>query len=483
MQEEYSLWAPITKMDASTRTIEGPISGPGDPDLDGQIVDLSWLRKAVVPWSKYGNIRQAHDPRKPVGKAMSVDLDTADGVPVVRAHISDDYAWKMVQDGVFSGFSVGIKNPTILRDPAAPKGRIVDGHLIEVSIVDHPCNINAKFAVCKSVDGGWQDCQSGELYADEDPSTSEKHASMDMNYTEHTHGELCHIHKFAGAEHTHCPMCGHDEAACECGQAAPQFAPGAQMGEAFKAASDFKKFETAGAIHPSSQPEMGGKPEQGPVVHHEYNKDAVFTFVSERLRSMADELDERTRSGWSPNATPYASTKRTGGAGRDGAGQKAGSDSDFDAGAPPKSDTVWHGTKSYNKEAEVESAPLTAEMIYKIACGAFHDELTSLLDGDLLTKNAAPDSAKAAFAEALTSAFAGSMSGFAERLAKVESMAAPAKGMANALPLLIEKNGVLNAAERNVVDADIQKGVQSLTDDAQLQLAAQFISQHIHHTA
>jgi len=54
---------------------------------------------------------------------------------------------------VLKGFSIGIRAPRIVRDTKAANGRIIDGQIVEISLVDRPANPNAKLMLAKSVDG------------------------------------------------------------------------------------------------------------------------------------------------------------------------------------------------------------------------------------------------------------------------------------------------------------------------------------------
>jgi hypothetical protein len=51
------------------------------------------------------------------------------------------------------GFSIGIKSPRVVRDNKAANGRIIDGQIVEVSLVDRPANPNCQLVLAKSVDG------------------------------------------------------------------------------------------------------------------------------------------------------------------------------------------------------------------------------------------------------------------------------------------------------------------------------------------
>lgn len=88
----------------------------------------------------------------PAGKALELE-EKQDG-HWLRAKVVEPTAVKLVEEGVYSAFSVGIGQPRIAPDPMAKRGRIVDGRIIEVSLVDHPANPNCKFMVAKAADDG-----------------------------------------------------------------------------------------------------------------------------------------------------------------------------------------------------------------------------------------------------------------------------------------------------------------------------------------
>ena len=119
-------------------------------DLDQQICDPEWLSKAMPKWMEIGNIREMH-ASKAVGKATEME-QTGTGF-VVQAKVVDEQAAKMVEEGVYTGFSVGIKGARVVKDASAPGGRIVDGQIVEVSLVDRPANPSCVIEIAKSVDG------------------------------------------------------------------------------------------------------------------------------------------------------------------------------------------------------------------------------------------------------------------------------------------------------------------------------------------
>lgn len=119
-------------------------------DLDEQICDPDWLRKAMPAWMEIGNIREMHGA-KAVGKAMEM-TQSGNGF-VVEAKIVDKEAAMKVEEDIYTGFSVGIKGARVVKDSRAPGGRIVDGTIVEVSLVDRPANPSAVIEIAKSVNG------------------------------------------------------------------------------------------------------------------------------------------------------------------------------------------------------------------------------------------------------------------------------------------------------------------------------------------
>ncbi len=144
------LYAPIAKSDTEQRMVWGYVSSE-DLDADHQIADTGWLKNALSEWfENWHNIREMHRA-KAVGRATELKWVGIDGErPMIGAKIVDQDAWKMVKEGIYNGFSIGIKNIKIQPDPVARNGRIIGGEIIEVSLVDRPANPTAKFTMYKA---------------------------------------------------------------------------------------------------------------------------------------------------------------------------------------------------------------------------------------------------------------------------------------------------------------------------------------------
>lgn len=129
--------------------VYGKATGP-DLDLDEQRCDPDWLKGAMPGWAEWGNIREQHS-----AIAAGVGIETVqDGDDwYVKSLVVDAGSRAKVEKGVLKGYSIGIKNARVVKDAAAPGGRIVSGDIVEISLVDRPCNPTATMAIAKSADG------------------------------------------------------------------------------------------------------------------------------------------------------------------------------------------------------------------------------------------------------------------------------------------------------------------------------------------
>jgi len=119
-------------------------------DLDEQICDPEWLKTAMPEWFKIGNIREMHQS-KAIGKAM--EMEASGTGYIVEAKIVDSEAARLVEEGIYTGFSVGIKSARVEKSESAPGGMIRSGKIVEVSLVDRPANPSCVIELAKSVKG------------------------------------------------------------------------------------------------------------------------------------------------------------------------------------------------------------------------------------------------------------------------------------------------------------------------------------------
>ena len=120
-------------------------------DIDQQICDPTWLDRAMPEWFKSGgNIREQHSN---IAAGVAKEYEKKTDGHYIHALVVDPISVKKVETGVLKGFSIGIKAPRIVRDEKAANGRIIDGQIVEVSIVDRPANPNCQLVLAKSVEG------------------------------------------------------------------------------------------------------------------------------------------------------------------------------------------------------------------------------------------------------------------------------------------------------------------------------------------
>jgi hypothetical protein len=144
--------AKFQKLDDGRMLIEG-VATDESLDSQGDILDYEGSKKAMGEWR--GNVREAHDPRKPVGKALDVDFDDKAKRIVVKAFISSGAqdTQAKIQEGVLSCFSVGGGNPTnVATEKVGGRKvrRVLDWTMNELSVVDAGANPNAVFQLVKA---------------------------------------------------------------------------------------------------------------------------------------------------------------------------------------------------------------------------------------------------------------------------------------------------------------------------------------------
>lgn len=147
-----SVFAPILKKERQsdgTLLVTG-IATDDTLDIDDQIADPEWLERAMPAWFEYGNIREQHSN---VAAGVATKLEQDGSRHIVTARVVDPNSVNKVELGVLKGFSIGIRNPRIAHDKAAPGGRIVDGEIVEVSLVDRPANPSCMIELAKTVGG------------------------------------------------------------------------------------------------------------------------------------------------------------------------------------------------------------------------------------------------------------------------------------------------------------------------------------------
>lgn len=120
-------------------------------DIDQQICDADWLDRAMPHWFKTGgNIREQHSN---IAAGVAQEYEVKSDGHYITALVVDPVSARKVETGVLKGFSIGIKNPRVIRDNKAANGRITDGQIVEVSLVDRPANPSCQLVLAKSASG------------------------------------------------------------------------------------------------------------------------------------------------------------------------------------------------------------------------------------------------------------------------------------------------------------------------------------------
>lgn len=152
-----TVFAPITKTveqdDGSVLVYGKATDGGLDGDL--QRCSPSWLATAMPAWySSGGNVREQHDSKRAIGKAVDHEVDG--DAHYVTARIVDPVAVLKTKAGVFNGFSIGIARPKISKSADAPNGVIDGGSIIELSLCDRPSNASCLITLVKSATPGME---------------------------------------------------------------------------------------------------------------------------------------------------------------------------------------------------------------------------------------------------------------------------------------------------------------------------------------
>ena len=159
--DEFKFFMPLSKVEKQedgSRMVTGYASTPA-MDLDGEIVTLSAVKKALPSYMEWKNIRQMHQDIA-VGVAKEAHVDE-DGL-YLRAKIVDPTCIKLIDEEVLKGFSIGGKK---LRKVG---NEIREISLIEISVVDRPANGQCRFEVEKMAKGATLEYVGEEIPEGED---------------------------------------------------------------------------------------------------------------------------------------------------------------------------------------------------------------------------------------------------------------------------------------------------------------------------
>ncbi|MHA1908632.1 MAG: hypothetical protein ACW98Y_15125 [Candidatus Thorarchaeota archaeon] len=133
-------------------------------DTGGDIITRAATEKATEEWRQWRNVRKQHDPGQPIGKAVGIGEKDGLDWNIMDVRIDDPSVLPLVlgDDPTLGGASVGIiVNQFDVNEDEEARERagfwepwiITDYTMIEISLVDHPANYDAKRVSDSAKDG------------------------------------------------------------------------------------------------------------------------------------------------------------------------------------------------------------------------------------------------------------------------------------------------------------------------------------------
>jgi len=156
--DNLQIFVPITKIDVAKRLVYGTMAEE-IVDKSKEMFDYASSKPLFEKWSgeiakntdgkSVGNLRSMHQPIA-AGKLTDIVFnDTALKIETC-AKVVDEAEWKKVEEGVYTGFSIGGKYVKRWADPANEGVTRYTADPHEVSLVDNPCIPTATFTAIKA---------------------------------------------------------------------------------------------------------------------------------------------------------------------------------------------------------------------------------------------------------------------------------------------------------------------------------------------
>jgi hypothetical protein len=171
------LFAQITKVDQAKRLVYGRACQEV-VDKSGEILDYAKSKPYFEAWSagiakdtdgkSLGNIRAMHG-KVSAGKITAIDFNDTDKAIDICAKVVDDNEWNKVQEGCYTGYSIGGSYVGERTTEKMADGTDVKRYVAnptEISLVDQPCVPTAKFFDIVKADGAVEKVAFKEAAAD-----------------------------------------------------------------------------------------------------------------------------------------------------------------------------------------------------------------------------------------------------------------------------------------------------------------------------
>lgn len=150
----FQQFVQLTKIDIEKRQIWG-VAAVEQPDLSKEIMDFEKSAPNFHAWSEKvfkasrgksrGNVREMHQAVA-VGKVIKMELKHDTKQVYVGVEVVDDQAWRKVQKGIYTGFSIGGDYGERWDDGGLTR---YEAKPTEISLVDLPCMPDAQFEIVK----------------------------------------------------------------------------------------------------------------------------------------------------------------------------------------------------------------------------------------------------------------------------------------------------------------------------------------------
>jgi phage head maturation protease len=114
-------------------------------DQQGETITAAAMKAALPDYERFPALREMHEPSA-AGRVVEADVDDH-GITQICAHVVDPLAITKVRAGVYAGFSIGGK---VLKRDTADRSVITALKLVEISLVDSPCNPDAVINMWKA---------------------------------------------------------------------------------------------------------------------------------------------------------------------------------------------------------------------------------------------------------------------------------------------------------------------------------------------
>lgn len=153
MKKKFKLYGDfekIEKLEDGTVKVSG-IASSETVDGAGETVTASAMKAAIPDYMAFGAVREMHQP---IAAGTAISIETGDdGITRFEALVVDEGSIKKVLSDppVLKGFSIGGK---VTGRDDLNKSIITGLKLNEISLVDRPCNPDAKMAIAKLEDDG-----------------------------------------------------------------------------------------------------------------------------------------------------------------------------------------------------------------------------------------------------------------------------------------------------------------------------------------